>query len=231
MHNNYLIIGGSSGIGKATSEILSSGNHQVFASYFKKNPEVSGVKYFYLNVLDTDYDWASLPEIVHGLVYCPGSINLKPFSRISPEDFINDYNFQVLGFIKIFKAILPRLKMATQSSVVVFSTVAVQQGFPFHSLVSSSKGAIEGLVKALAAEFAPQIRINAIAPSLTNTPLAGNILNTPEKIQANDARHPMKRIGQPTDIAEMVAFLLSDKSSWITGQIFHVDGGISSIKN
>lgn len=231
MHNNYLIIGGSSGIGKATSEILSSGNHQVFASYFKKNPEVSGVKYFYLNVLDTDYDWAMLPEIIHGLVYCPGSINLKPFSRISPEDFINDYNFQVLGFIKIFKAILPRLRMATQSSVVVFSTVAVQQGFPFHALVSSSKGAIEGLVKALAAEFAPQIRINAIAPSLTNTPLAGNILNTPEKIQANDARHPMKRIGQPTDIAEMVAFLLSDKASWITGQIFHVDGGISTIKN
>ena len=124
---------------------------------------------------------------------------------------------------------LPRLKKSTQASVIFFSSIAVGKGFNYHSLVSTSKGAIEGLTKSLAAEYAPKIRFNCIAPSLTNTPLASMLLNTEEKIETNAKRHPLKRIGQPEDIASAAAFLLSEESSWMTGQIIHVDGGLSSI--
>jgi NAD(P)-dependent dehydrogenase (short-subunit alcohol dehydrogenase family) len=168
---------------------------------------------------------------VDGLVYCPGSIDLKPFGRIKPEQFIKDYELQVLGAVKCIQAVLPKLKKADNPSVVLFSTVAVQNGFNFHSLVASSKGAIEGLTRSLAAEFAPKIRVNAIAPSLTDTPLASRMLNSDAKREANDQRHPLKRIGKVEDIAHAAMYLLSDKSSWVTGQIFHVDGGMSSIKS
>jgi NAD(P)-dependent dehydrogenase (short-subunit alcohol dehydrogenase family) len=122
------------------------------------------------------------------------------------------------------------MKNAPSASIVLFSTVAVQTGFNFHSLVASSKGAIEGLTRALAAELSPKIRVNCIAPSITDTPLAGNLLNTPEKKEANAQRHPLKKIGMPQDLAHLTAFLLSDKSNWITGQIIHADGGISTLK-
>ena len=137
---------------------------------------------------------------------------------------------QVLGAIKAIQMVLPILKKSEQASILLFSTVAVQSGFNFHSQVSVSKGAIEGLTKSLAAELAPSIRVNAIAPSLTDTPLAAKLLNTDQKREANAQRHPLKRIGTAEDIAETAAFLLSRKSSWITGQIIHVDGGMSSIK-
>lgn len=137
---------------------------------------------------------------------------------------------QVIGAIKVIQSVIPNLKAVDQASIVLFSTVAVQQGYNFHSQVATSKGALEGLTRALAAEFAPQIRVNAIAPSLTNTPLAGKLLSTDDKVKANDDRHPLKRIGQPLDIAQMAAFLLSEKASWISGQILKVDGGMSSLK-
>jgi NAD(P)-dependent dehydrogenase (short-subunit alcohol dehydrogenase family) len=164
------------------------------------------------------------------LPYCPGSINLRPFERIKPIDFEIDYKLQVIGAIKIIQAVLPKLKKAENASIVLFSTVAVQSGFPFHTQVAASKGAIEGLTKALAAEYAPKIRVNCIAPSLTDTPLAANLLNNDQKKEANAARHPLKRIGAAEDIAHIAAFLLSEKASWITGQIMHVDGGMSSLK-
>jgi NAD(P)-dependent dehydrogenase (short-subunit alcohol dehydrogenase family) len=164
------------------------------------------------------------------LVYCPGTIALKPFNRFSPTDFQTDYQLQVLGAIQSIQTALPALKKSEQAAIVLFSTVAVQQGLPFHSLVSASKGAIEGLTRSLAAELAPKIRVNAIAPSLTNTPLAENLLNSDAKREANAARHPLKRIGEASDIAHMAAFLLSDNASWVSGQILHVDGGISSLR-
>jgi len=169
--------------------------------------------------------------VLDGVVYCPGSINLKPFHRIKPADFIADYNLQVVGAVKVLQTVLPRLKKSAAPSVVLFSTVAVQNGFTFHSQVSSSKGAVEGLVRALSAEFAPKIRVNGIAPSITDTPLASRILGSDEKKEANAQRHPLKKIGQPSDLAEMAVFLLSEKSSWMTGQILHVDGGMSVIRN
>ena len=165
-----------------------------------------------------------------GIIYCPGSINLRPFERIKPADFINDFNLQVVGAIKTIQAVIPKLKNSENATIILFSTVAVQTGLPFHSQVSASKGAIEGLTKALAAEYAPKIRVNCIAPSLTDTPLAASLLNSDQKREANALRHPLKRIGTTQDIANMAEFLLSNKASWITGQIMHVDGGISSLK-
>jgi NAD(P)-dependent dehydrogenase (short-subunit alcohol dehydrogenase family) len=191
------------------------------------NPSIS---YHSLNVLDEAIDLSFLPEKLDGVVYCPGSINLKPFARIKPEDFTNDFNLQVGGMIKVLQAVYPALKKSEAASVVVFSTVAVQMGLPFHTQVSASKGAIEGLTKALSAEWAPSVRVNCIAPSLTDTPLAAQLLNTEEKKAANALRHPLKKIGTATDIANMAAFLLSEKASWITGQVMHVDGGMSTIK-
>lgn len=227
---NYLVIGASSGIGKALTENLSAEN-KVFGTYNNiVKEDGNNISYHKVNVLDENIDLSFLPEILHGIVYCPGSINLKPFARIKPEDFLTDYALQVVGAVKIIQAVLPKLKAAENASVILFSTVAVQVGFNFHSLISSSKGAVEGLVRALAAELAPNIRVNCVAPSITDTPLAAGLLNTPEKKEANALRHPLKKIGTPENIADLAAFLLSDKASWITGQIIHADGGMSAIK-
>lgn len=228
----YLVVGASSGIGKELAKQLSESGNQVYATFFK-NETVSfndNLSFHSLNVFDENISLDFLPDSINGIVYCVGSINLKPFARIKPEDFEVDYKLQVVGAIKIIQATLSRLKDSDNASIVLFSTVAVQSGLNFHSQVAASKGAIEGLTRALAAEFAPKIRVNCIAPSLIDTPLAASLLNTDQKKEANALRHPLKRIGTPTDIANMAAFLLSDKSGWITGQILHVDGGMGSIK-
>jgi NAD(P)-dependent dehydrogenase (short-subunit alcohol dehydrogenase family) len=228
----YLIIGASSGIGKKLTEQLVNSGQRVYTTYFKNKPETNAglPDYRYLNVLDENISLDFLPESLDGLVYCPGSINLRPFERIKPSDFVADFNLQVKGAVKIIQVALPKLKKAENASIVLFSTVAVQTGFPFHTQVSASKGAIEGLTRALAAEFAPKIRVNCIAPSLTDTPLAASLLNTDQKREANAMRHPLKKTGTPENIADMAEFLLSEKGSWITGQVFHVDGGMSSLK-
>ena len=229
---NYLIIGGSSGIGQELANQLAAAGKQVYATYNKKEPvqQNSTIRYYPLNVLDATSSVDFLPEELSGLVYCPGSISLRPFERIKPADFEADFKLQVVGAVKLIQMVLPRLKKAANSSIVLFSTVAVQTGLPFHTQIAASKGAIEGLTKALAAELAPKIRVNCIAPSLTDTPLAASLLNTEQKVEANAQRHPLKRIGTAADIANMAGFLLSEKTSWITGQILHVDGGMSAIK-
>ncbi|MDX1618138.1 MAG: SDR family oxidoreductase, partial [Balneolaceae bacterium] len=171
-----------------------------------------------------------LPDSLDGLAYCPGSIELKPFHRISPEAFVDDFQLQVNGAVKVIQSALSRLKASTeQPAILLFSTAAVQSGYNYHSLVASSKGALEGLARALAAEFAPDIRVNCIAPSLTDTPLAAPLLNSEKKREANAERHPLKRLGTPGDIADMAEYLLSPKAGWITGQVLHVDGGISTV--
>ena len=226
---NYLIIGASSGIGKALAQQLSNEGHHVIGTYNKTEPSNSTVDFHHLDV-NQDFNLDFIPEELDGLVYCPGSINLLPFKRIKPEAFIEDFNLQVLGAIKIIQACFPALKKSGNGSIVLFSTVAVSSGFNFHSQVAVSKGAIEGLSRSLAAEFAPSIRVNTIAPSLTDTPLANKMLDKPEKKEANALRHPLKRVGEAQDIAEAAVFLLSEKASWITGQVLHVDGGMSSLK-
>jgi NAD(P)-dependent dehydrogenase (short-subunit alcohol dehydrogenase family) len=229
---NILIIGASSGIGAQLSKNLAAAGHNVTGTY-NENTEYEvtpGVSMHHLNVMDDELDLDFIPETIDGLVYCVGSINLKPFKRIKPENFLEDFSLQVVGAIKVLQRITPHFKNSEAPSVVFFSTVAVQNGFNFHSQVSTSKGAIEGLTRALAAELAPAIRVNCIAPSLTQTPLASKLLSSEEKIEANDKRHPLGRIGQPEDLAQMAQFLLSSKSGWITGQVFGVDGGMSVVK-
>lgn len=228
---NYLVIGASSGIGRATALRLAEAGHQVFGTYSTNAiDDQFNIKYFPVNVLDETLALDFVPESLDGIVYCPGSINLRPFERIKPLDFINDYNLQVIGAIKTIQSLSSKLKKSDNPSIIMFSTVAVQIGLPFHSQVSASKGAIEGLTKALAAEYAPKIRVNCIAPSLTDTPLAASLLNSEQKREANAQRHPLKRVGTTDDIVNMVEFLLSSKASWISGQIMHVDGGMSTIK-
>ena len=228
---NYIVIGGSSGIGKEVVNLLAAQGANVTATYnmnaVESRPSVNYVK---LDVTSDNLDLDSLPEEIHGLAYCPGSINLKPFHRFSEDDFLEDIKLQVLGATKIIKQLLPKLKKSNDASILLFSTIAVQSGFSFHSQVAISKGAIEGLTRSLAAEFSPKIRVNAVAPSLTNTTLANRFLNTPEKINLQAEKNPLKKIGEATDIAEAALFLLTPKSSWITGQIIHVDGGFSKIK-
>ena len=231
MKNRYVIVGASKGIGHAIARNLSDGGHHITA-LSRSSGELADVANVDFHAYDVagGGDFPEIPEAVNGLVYCPGTINLKPFHRLTDEDFWDDFNINLLGAVRVIRKFLPNLKEASDPSIVLFSTVAVQTGMGFHASVSAAKGAVEGLTRALAAEFAPKIRVNCIAPSLTDTPLAEKLLNTPEKREASAARHPLKKIGSADDIASMAEFLLSEKSGWITGQIFHVDGGMSSIR-
>jgi len=226
---NHLIIGASSGIGRALSAQLVAENHSVYGT-FNKNAAPQGITAQHLDVTTGFFDTDFLPDVLDGFTYCPGAIELKPFNRLDRKELHSDIHLQVIAAVEILQSILPRLKKSENPSIVFFSTVAVQAGFNYHSQVAISKGAIEGLTRSLAAEFAPKIRVNAIAPSLTDTPLAAQLLSSEKKREINADRHPLKRIGSAEDIAETAAFLLSEKSSWMSGQIIHVDGGMSSIK-
>jgi 3-oxoacyl-[acyl-carrier protein] reductase len=226
---NILLIGGSYGIGLAIAKELQYENNVYIAS--RSNENLADVKATFIpfdastDVLDT----SKLPAVIDGLVYCPGSINLRPFKGIKPEAFETDLQINFISLVKVIQSVLPNLLAAEQASIVTFSSVAASMGMPFHTSVSASKGAIEGFSKALAAEYAPKIRVNVIAPSLTDTPLADKFLNNETKQEKSAERHPLKRFGKPEDSAQMATFLLSDKSSWISGQIFHVDGGMSTL--
>lgn len=228
--SKYLVIGASSGIGLASAQQLAAEGHQVIGTYFKTSdyPSTSGVQMHPLDVTNAALDLSFVTGPIDGVVYCPGSINLKPFKRITPEEFQEDFNLQVLGAVKVIQGMLSLL--SDKASVVLFSTVAVQTGFTFHSQVAASKGAIEGLTKALSAELAPKVRVNCIAPSITDTPLASKLLSSDDKKAANAQRHPLKKIGEASDLAHMTSFLLSEKAQWMTGQIIHLDGGMSSLR-
>jgi NAD(P)-dependent dehydrogenase (short-subunit alcohol dehydrogenase family) len=227
---NILVIGGSSGIGASIVQDLGAQGHRVYATFCGHPTESSHqVKFFQFDVLKDQLDLDLLPEELHGVVYCPGAINLKPFHRLKDEEFLSDFELQSLGAVRVIRQVLPRLKKSKNASIVLFSTIAVQKGFNFHASVSMSKGAIEGLTRALAAEFAPGIRVNALAPALTDTPLAHQLLNTDKKKEFHADKNPLKKVGSPSDIAEAAVFLLTDKSAWMTGQILHIDGGSSVI--
>lgn len=222
---NIVIIGGNSGIGKSIIEKLELLEANIF-SYHR-----TGEGKDRLDVTDRFENIEGLPEVIDGLIYCPGTISLKPFHRFSIEDFQKDYEVNVLGTVKVLQACLKGLKKSESASVVLFSTVAVKMGLGFHSSISSAKGAVEGLAKSLAAEWAHnKIRVNVIAPSLTDTPLASALLGNDDKKEASNKRHPLGRYGQPEDIASAAVFLLSADAGWMTGQVLHLDGGMSSVK-
>jgi NAD(P)-dependent dehydrogenase (short-subunit alcohol dehydrogenase family) len=224
----YLIIGGSKGITKEVVKQLSAqGDFCYVISRTAPDFPFNGT-HFALNALTDD-----LPtlEPLDGIVYGIGTINLKPFNRLSIDDFAQDWQVNVLGAVKVVQHYLPQLKLANKASVVMFSSVAAQRGMPFHASIGAAKGAVEGLVKSLAAELAPKIRVNAIAPSIVDTPLAAGILRNDTIKENMVAKHPLKRILQPEDVAKTVVFLLNDSSNGITGQIFIQDNGLISISN
>ena len=229
---NYLVVGGSSGIGLELVKSLLNDGHTVYSASRQMRELPAEAKFIELDILgDVSILKTEVPEELHGIAYCPGTINLKPFGRLTEDDFLNDYKINVLGAIKVLQQVIPKLKNLPTSSVVLFSTVAANTGMGFHASVSSSKSALQGLAVSLAAEFAAsKIRVNVIAPSLTDTPLASALLSNPERKEASDKRHPLGRIGSPTEIADAAAFLLSDKSAWITGQVLGIDGGMSTLR-
>ncbi|MBU78898.1 MAG: oxidoreductase [Flavobacteriales bacterium] len=229
MKKNILIIGGSSGIGLQIVKKLNE-EHNVFVAN-RTNESLSGLNHQYIkvDVSKETLDPSGLPDSLDGLVYCPGSINLRPFRGLKPETFIEDFNLNVMGAVRSINAVLKNLNNSSQASIVLFSTVAVQIGMPFHSSVAVSKGAIEGLTRSLAAELAPKISVNAIAPSIVNTPLAEKFLNSKSKMERAVERHPLKKVGSADEIANFAIQLLFN-SSWMTGQILGIDGGIGSTK-
>jgi len=227
----FLVVGGTSGIGLETTKILSKQNKVIVLSREKRNlDELNNVEFYSSDITKSPEELPQISENIDGLVYCPGTINLKPFKSFKLEDFQYDFEVNLLGAVKVINKYFNNLKSSEKSSIVLFSTVAVQTGMPYHASIASAKGAIEGLTRSLAAEFAPSIRVNCIAPSITDTPLANKLLNNESKVKSSEERHPLKRIGNAKEIAELVEFLLSDSSSFITGQILKVDGGISSVK-
>ncbi|WP_179346469.1 SDR family NAD(P)-dependent oxidoreductase [Winogradskyella ursingii] len=222
-----IVIGGSKGIGKAIVSALLPSNKVINIS--RSSPEKNHEN---LTHHECDVTKDVLPDIdaADGLVYCPGSINLKPIARLSIDDFKNDFEINVLGAVRAVQKYLDILKKGDQPSILMFSTVASKLGMPFHASVAASKSAIEGLTKSLGAELAPTVRVNAIAPTVTNTELASKLLRNDKMVEKMNDRHPLKKHLQPEEVAEMATFLLSDKAASLSGQIFEMDCGIVSFK-
>ena len=230
---SVFVVGGSSGIGLEIVKRLAATGHEVYVGSRSDRDlaNMADVHHLLIDVSAESLDLESLPETLQGLVYCPGTITLKPFQHLTTDDFLEDFNLNLLGAVKVIQGSLKRLRKSTEgASIVLFSTVAVKIGMPFHASTASAKAAVEGFARSLAAEFAPRIRVNVIAPSLTDTPLAENLLSSDQKRQGSADRHPLKRIGTSQEIAQMAVHLLSEEGSWITGQVFHVDGGMSSVR-
>lgn len=234
MSGTYVIAGGSHGIGLEIVRLLAPTAERidVWSRTSDGLPSNPSVRHLPCDFADPEGSLPEPPEEIRGAVYCPGSITLRSFRSLQPADFRQDLELNLVGAVRFLQACQPRLKGPDggTASVVLFSTVAVGQGMPMHASVAAAKGAVEGLMRSLAAEWAPKIRINAIAPALTDTPLAARLLSSPEKREALAARYPLKRVGTPADVAALAKFLLSAESDWITGQVFGVDGGMSTLR-
>jgi 3-oxoacyl-[acyl-carrier protein] reductase len=227
---SYLIVGGGSGIGYSLSKMLIDLGASVYvAGRNQKGPE--GSTFLQVDITNYNNEFDALPDTLHGLAYCPGTINLKPLSRLNKADFEHDFSINVIGAFQSIQAVNRKLKKAGSASIVLFSTVASTTGMAFHASIAASKGALDAMSRSLAAELASSgIRVNTIAPSITDTPLASQLLSSPEKIEASAKRHPLGRVGNPEDTAALALFLLHPQSSWISGQNIGVDGGLSTIR-
>ena len=223
---NVLIIGGSTGIGAALIHSLNQEGHKTIS--INRSGETFAHTSFKCDILNEDLP--SVDDSIDSIVYLPGSIQLKPFKNIKKEDFILDWEINFFGAVKVIQNYLPKLNSSENPSIVLFSTVAVQTGMPFHASIASAKGAVEGLTKSLAAELAPKIRVNCIAPSLTATPLAARLIDNETKLKSATERHPLKQVGDAADIASLASWLISEKSKFVTGQLFKMDGGLSAIR-
>ncbi len=222
-----VVIGGSKGIGLSIVKLLTPSHKVISISRSVSNIEHENLTHYSVDVLSEE-----LPDIseVDGLVYCPGSINLKPISRLKIEDFRNDFEINVIGAVKVIQKYARVMKDSQHPSIVLFSTVAVKLGMPFHASIATAKAGVEGLVKSLGAEFAPKIRINAIAPTVTDTELAAKLLRNERMIENITERHPLKKFLSPDEVSEMALFLLSHKTASMSGQILEMDCGIVNFK-
>ena len=228
---NYLIVGGNSTIGQLLVDSLADKGHTCYV--ISRTPLKSNggnIHFLEMDILNDEIPEDYLPEALDGLVYLPGTINLKPFRALKPDDFREAYEINFMGAVKSIQASEKAPKKSDNASIVLFSTVAVQTGMPFHAAVASAKGAIEGLTRSLAAEFAPKIRVNSIAMSLTDTKMAERFLSSDAKLEASRNRHPMKEVGQPEDMAALTEFLLGRNAKWVTGQVIGADGGIGTLR-
>lgn len=232
MSKNFVVVGGSSGIGAGIVRLLAGrGDH---VTMLNRTPGETGdlenVQHHVFDVTSSELDAAILPETIDGLVYCPGTLNLKSFKMLKPEVFREDFEVNVVGAVRVIKAALGGLKAAGKSSVILFSTVAVGQGMFAHASIAASKGAVEGLARTLAAELSPATRVNCIAPALTDTPLTKRFFSNEDKAAAMGEKYPLQRAGTVDDFVGMAEFLLGEKSSWVTGQVLGVDGGMSTLR-
>ena len=225
---NFLIIGGTKGIGKAIVEEVIE--HNKITCLSRNNTDFVHKNYSHVKFDALSDDLPDLDSI-DCLIYCPGSINLKPISTLSLDDFRNDFELNVIGAVRAIKKYLPLLKKSETASILLFSTVATKLGMPYHATVSVAKSGIDGLVKTLGSELAPKVRINAIAPTITNTDLASKILRNEKVVENMVERHPLKMILSPKEVAKMASFLVSEDASSISGQIFNMDAGIVSFKS
>ncbi len=220
---------GCGGVGTVLAEQLLAAGEVLWIG--SRRQPATGGHWFALDVLADSYRLPDeLPERIERLIYLPGSINLKPLARIKAQELRDAFELNVVGAMRCVQALLPRLQQAESASITLVSTVAVSQGMGFHTTVAAAKGALEALTRAWAAELAPRIRVNCVAPSLTDTPLAASLLSSDDRRQLAAKRHPLGRVGQPADIASAIAWLSAPTASWVTGQVLHVDGGLSRLR-
>ena len=226
---SHLIIGGSSGIGRALVDQLLAAGHDVIVLARERRDLPATVTFHAYDATTDELDKNWLPDALDGLAYCPGSIDLRSFRSLKADAFRAAFELNVVGAVRSIQAAERALKKGDDPAIVLFSTVAVRRGMPFHAAVAAAKGGVEGLTRSLAAEYAPTIRVNAIAPSLTDTPLAEKLLSSDDKRRAGADRHPLKKIGTPAEIAAMATFLLGPSSTFMTGQIIGMDGGLGAL--
>ena len=230
MTKNILIIGGNSDIGLEINNLAKAEGHSVYGTSRDETTSSNYDNFIHLDPNQSLDALDNIPEDIHGLVYCPGTINLKSLQRLTLEDVKAEMEVNFYGAFNVIKKVLPNLKKNDGASVVLFSTVAANTGMPMHSSIAASKSALEGFAISLAAELAPRFAINCVAPSIVDTKLASHILSTDERKEASAQRHPLKSIGTSKSIATSAYFLLSAKENWITGQVISADGGLSTLK-
>lgn len=229
MSRTYALIGGNTGIGLSLAKRLLAAGHSVHAA--ARKPDALTALGIPVQPFDAEAPSAlTWPERLDGLVYCPGTITLRSFGRLTADDFLRDLRVNLLGAVAALQSAHPALRASGSASVVLFSTVAVAQGMPMHASIAAAKGAVEGLGRSLAAEWAPHVRVNIIAPSLTDTPLAGNLLSDEARRAGAAKRHPLQRIGEADSIAATAEHLLSPESAFMTGHVLRIDGGLSSVR-
>ncbi|MFB1486800.1 MULTISPECIES: SDR family NAD(P)-dependent oxidoreductase [unclassified Thiocapsa] len=231
MSKTYLIVGGTSGIGAALLGKLLERGHRVIqlSRHPEAAPDLPAVTSLHWDVRTNDFPADALPTTLDGLVYCPGTIRLRPFERLAEKEWMEDLEINLLGAVRALQGAMKALKAAESAGIVLFSTVAVGTGLPFHASIASAKGAVEGLTRSLAAELAPRIRVNAVAPTLTTTPLAERLLGNESKRSAAAERHPLRTIGEPEDVAGAALWLLED-ARMTTGQVIRVDAGLATLR-